>query len=250
LEFGRRVDSEAKRLTGLIEPIEKHLEDQESIVEREKERLRQIEEHNKRERLQQRLDRLAKVGAMRDPVLVGSMSDAGFAELMAEAEREFEAKLKREADEAAERERQAELLRVERERIEAERKRQDEERRQLQEEQAKIDAERRKVEAEKQRVEQEERLRLAKIEAEKAAIERAKVEAELKEKAEQKRLADERERLAAEEALKPDVQKLVDFANAIDALPMPTLKTKKAGTFAASIKLEIAEFCNKIRSFK
>lgn len=249
LDYGRRVDAEAKRITGLLEPIESYLEEQESIVEREKERLRQIEEQKKREKLKDRLDKLAKVGAMRDPSIVAAIPDEAFNSMLENAEREFEAKLKREAEEAAERDRQNELLRIERDRIEAERKQQEEERRKLAAEQEAINAERRRIDAEKQKAEQEERMRLAKIEAEKVAIERARVEAELKEKAEQKRLADERERLAAEEALKPDLQKLIDFANAIDALPIPVLKTKKALAFVSSMKIELTTLTNKIRSF-
>lgn len=40
LEYGRRVDAEAKRITALLEPIEKHLESEEARIDQERERIK------------------------------------------------------------------------------------------------------------------------------------------------------------------------------------------------------------------
>ena len=60
LRFGQAVDGEAKRITKLLSPIETHLENEESIVEKEKERLQVEAEEMARRKLQDRIERLRK----------------------------------------------------------------------------------------------------------------------------------------------------------------------------------------------
>ena len=121
-------------------------------------------------------------------------------------------------------------------------------------EQEKIDADRRKIEEEKTRIEQEERDRKIKEEAEakakadaekqiqgakeaqikaeiaaKEAKKRAEREAKEKiereaRKAEERRIAEEAEKKRKAEML-PDQEKLIAYAEAIDAIPVPTVKT-------------------------
>jgi hypothetical protein len=56
LEYGRQVDSAAKALTDLLEPIESHLQAEEDAVENEKARIKAEAEEAKRLKLQKRLD--------------------------------------------------------------------------------------------------------------------------------------------------------------------------------------------------
>ena len=154
LEYGRKVDAEAKRLTALLNPIESHLLAEEKAVDDEKERIKNE----------------AKLKA------------------------EDEERARKEAEEAkrkAEQEAEDARLRAEREKLEAERRAMEAERSRIAAEQKatqdKIDAERRAIEldkarqeaAEKARVETEQRLareaaaNKTRLEAEEAARKRA-----------------------------------------------------------------------------
>ena len=166
LEYGRKVDAEAKRLTGLLEPIESHLEAEEKRIQEEKDRIK---------------------NAVR---------------LKAEAE----ARAKEEAESArlkAEQAAEAEHLRVEREKLDAERRAMEEQRRVIEVEQqrlAKIEADHQRViELEKAKAEAAERAkreteaRLAR-EAEEA---KAKAEAAEAAKRRAEELRPDREKLLA-----------------------------------------------------
>jgi len=154
----------------------------------------------------------------------------------------LENRLKFEA-EAAERSALAEKLRLQREAQEAEAKRLEairlEQEAKEREEREKIDAERRKIEKERADFEAEKKAEQDRIERE--ALERrlaeeakAKAEAELKARLEREEAAriakieadkKEAERL---EALKPDKERLMDFANRIRAVEHPVLMSEEA----------------------
>lgn len=186
LEYGRRVDSEAKRLAGLLEPIEAHLEAEEKRIQDEKDRIKNA------------------------------------ARLKAEAE----ARAKEEAEAArlkAEQEAEAERLRVEREKIDAERRAMEEQRRKLDAEARKIEAEqqrlakieddgRRAIELEKVKAEAAERAKRETEErlAREAAQDKAKVEAV------------EAARRRTEE-LKPDRVKLFAVAEELRRMKIPSV---------------------------
>lgn len=201
LEYGRQVDSAAKQLTALLEPIELHLERQEQAVEAEKARIRQEAEVAKQARVAKRVQLLTELGASLDFAMINGATDEQFevelekakaahaervlAEQAAAAERarlEAEAAERRRAEEAAialERAR-LEALRLEQEAAAAaERERQEAVRR---EQEAKLAAERAAMEA-------------------KLAAERAELERQRKaQAAEQARIDAERRRVAEEEA--------------------------------------------------
>lgn len=110
LEFGRKVDAEAKRLTALLEPIETHLATEEQRIDDEKEAIRNLarmkaeaEERAKREAEEARIraEQEAKAAAMR------AEQERLDAERKAlEAERaQIEAEKRRIAEEAAARQR-------------------------------------------------------------------------------------------------------------------------------------------------
>ena len=211
IEYGRRVDGEAKRITALLLPIEEHLESQENAVIAEKERIKNA----------------ARVEAERKA---------------AEAKAAEEARIK--AEQAAENER----LRIEREKLDAERRAMEAERAKIEQAQAaerarqkaeqdKIDVERRKVEAEAQRLAAIEAARQRAIEMEKAraeSAERARVETEQRiareaadreAAAKAKKEAEEAAKARAE-ALRPDREKLLAVAALVMAIEIPIVSNE------------------------
>lgn len=165
LAYGNKVDAEAKRLTALLTPIESHLEEQEAIVAREKERKRLEEEARKQAALQARMDALDACFTFANATQVAGMSDDEFAVLLGNAQ---QARAKKLADDAA----AAAARKAEEERIAAER-----------------------AELAKQKAEQEaEAARVRKEQEEKAAAERAELDKARKaQEAELKRQRDEQE---------------------------------------------------------
>lgn len=206
LEYGRRVDGEAARITAALDPIETHLETQEKRITDERERI-------KRE--------------------------------AAEAEQrklEAEAKAKREAEEAAAkaiRDAEEARLKVEREKIEAER-------RELEAQRASAEAERRKVEAaqqaERDRLAAEQRaITEAKEKADRAEFERLakiKAEQEARERVEREKAAEEARKIEqaavieAErlriEAMRPDVEKIKAMGAVLRSIQWPTVTSSRA----------------------
>lgn len=160
LEFGRKVDKEAKRLTALIEPTERVLEVEEKRITDERERIKAEEVAAKKRVLDDRMAALVAVGANLAPSAVVEMSDMQYSVTLSNARKVFEV---REAE------------RVETERLAAERR-----------ESERVEAER-KAREESQRVAAERRTHDEK---------RAADELELA--AERKRLADERALIDAE----------------------------------------------------
>ena len=150
------MDSEAKRITEMLAPIEKHLEDEESRIEAERARIAAEEEARRRaaekakvEHALARVQALAQFGGyqgLMTPLQIGDLSEMEFDEMLDEYRARWE---------SAEAERKAEEQRLE----------------QIRSEQA---AEAARI-AEERRIIEEERRRLA---AEKAAREREEARAE------------------------------------------------------------------------
>lgn len=206
LEYGRKVDAEAKRITAALFEIEeplklerKKIDDEKERVKREKEEAerRRIEEENKKKLAAEEAARKAEQERIRiEQEAERKKIEAERAELEKQRlAQEAEAKAQRDAIEANQRQ--------EREKLQAERKKLDEERQRL----------------ERERIERE-----AKERAEREAKEK------LEREAERKRLDEERaeqERLRIE-AMKPDVQKLQDFARVLDCIPLPEVQSAHA----------------------
>lgn len=194
LSLGKLVDSEAKRLTAIIEGRENELRADRDAYDAEQAKIaaaKKAEEDRieaeaakaRAEALQARVDKVASLGGVPNLALLGALSDDAFAEQIAELEA---AKAEREAAEKLATEQKAEADRIEAERIAAERKAQ-----------AEADEARRAKEA----AEAAEQARLRKIEDERRAAEQAEIDkarAELE--AERVRLAKEREEAEAAEA--------------------------------------------------
>jgi hypothetical protein len=66
LIFERAVDAEANRIKGLLEPIETHLEAQETAIDQEKARIKAEAEKREQERIQARINRLFEMGCRFD----------------------------------------------------------------------------------------------------------------------------------------------------------------------------------------
>jgi len=219
LEYGRKVDSAAKLLTGKLTEIESHLIAEEAAVKEEIDRIAREEKDRRAAVLRDRMERLLAVECMVSPVAIEAMSDeqfetslAGATECYREKLAEREAEQRRREAEEAERKREAEeaeqARRVEEERLAAERK--------------KLEAEKAELEAEKRLA--EEALREVKrreaAEAERKALEeRQKHEAE-EERRRQKRL----------EAMRPDLERLGQVLVAIRAIDVPELLEKEPST--------------------
>lgn len=254
LDWGRKVDAEAKRITGLLAPIEEHLETEEKRVTDDKARLKAEAERRDAERLQSRLDALAAYGATIPLELLRVLTEEGYQVELEKAAAVWEAEQARLAEieavrvaaEEAERVRLAEEAvareaeRAENARVAAELARQQEEIRQAQ---AKIDSDRKAIEdakrAEEQAKELEARLEKARaataerLEREKAeAAARAVREAEerARKEAEDKAAAEEAARVEAarQEALRPDKEKLLTYSSALLAVAHPELATEAA----------------------
>lgn len=243
LEYGRKVDAEAKRLTALIEPIENHLIEQESAIDRERERIKNAEIEAARQKAEAEELARRQAGEAR----IAAERAAKEEELRIERERlaaeraEMEAERKRLADEQAARQR---LIDEENARIAAAQKAESDRLAEIariqREAQEKIDAENRRVKEEAEaKARAEETARIQKEAAERARVE---TEARLKREAaeaESQRVETERKaKLKAEraEAAKPDVQKIKCLAELFRGITFPTVKGPDAIEFIESIR--------------
>ena len=206
LEYGKKVDTEAKRITCLLEPIEDHLIKEEDAYNAAKEAIKNAA------RLRAEAEARAKAEA--EAAALKAQQEAEAARLRAEAEK----------------------LAAERRAMEAERRKAEEaaaaERARQKAQQDRIDAERRKVEEERQRLanieaarqRDLERQRIARQAAESARIE---TEARIKREAEEKAAREKAEAEKAEaakiraEALRPDREKLLVVASIVAGISMP-----------------------------
>jgi hypothetical protein len=228
LAYGKRVDEVAKTLTALVQPHETLLDGKIKAVEAEKERVKR--EKEEAERVAREAEAKAKADAEAKAERDRIAAERAKAEEEARIERErlaaeraelerqrreqlesiarqkaeLDAALKLANEERAQRERDAERLEAMRSAAEQDRlaevKRQEDE---IARQRAALEAEQNRVKLEQEAREQAERERIAAEEAKVAELER------------QAKLA---ERL---EALKPDCQKLRDFAATLRALPLP-----------------------------
>jgi hypothetical protein len=285
LEYGRRVDGEAKRITALLEPIEKHLIGQEKIVEDEKARLKAEAEAKEAARIQARIDRLESMGmglisghyklpygadGVAVPVAILKVcTDEQFAQFVGKIQEKKdaeEARLKAEedarkaeaerlakvaAEQEAERQRLAEIERKQRDaaiRIQAEQDRIEQtQRKMVEDEAARIAA----IDREKKRIE-DEKARAAELERVRLqAIEQARidVEAKIKRQVEEKAAAELKAKIAAEKkaARAPDREKLFSLADMIEAISEPCMKTDEGKSVLACFHDALSEALNHLR---
>ena len=230
LEYGRKVDIEAKKIFSLLEPIESHLQTQEDVVINERKRIQAEKEERERAVIQRRVDELQQYGCVMSFFDVASMEVPAFEKKLFEVKDAFEAEQKRLEEERLAREAEEKRMAAERAELEKLRAEQAEREAKIRADQEKIDAEKRAIE-EAKRKEQERKDREA---FEKQAIENARIAAEkaAKEKAErdarEKAEAEARAKAEAERqaALLPDKEKLLLFSDKIHALSENNLDVK------------------------
>lgn len=277
--YGKMVDSEAKRLTAMLEPIEEHLAAEEQAVLDEKARIQREKEEAAQRVLDERVAALQAVGVTPSVGLVRAWSDEQYAEQLAtatriyeeekaKAEAEAEERARKEAEEAearrkeqerlaaeraeverqraemeAQRQKEEEARRAEREAMEAELRKQEALRMEREaEEQAKLRAEREKLEAERRKLEQEQREREAAERARLEMEERLRREAEEKARREAEAEA-ERKRL---EELAPDKEKLEALAKAVTNTAIPSFSPAQAHLRAKVVDI-LVEAAREIR---
>ena len=126
LAWGRKVDGEAKRIKGLLEPIELHLVTEEKKVTDEQKRIKEEEDRLEKLKIQERVNSLFAVNVVLPFFDVACMADeeyelkldAGKAELeRVKREQEYQAEIKRLEEEDLAKKR-AEIERIEKEQAE------------------------------------------------------------------------------------------------------------------------------------
>jgi hypothetical protein len=213
LEYGRKVDAEARRIVSLLDPIEAHLTHEESVYEAAKEAIRNA------------------------------------ARLKAEAE----AAAAKEAEEArikAEQVAETERLRVERERLSAEAFRQKAEQDRIDAANRAIEIEQKRLaDIESARLRKIEDERILKEAVERARIE---TEQRIAREAAEKAAAEKVEAFAAEaariraDAIRPDREKLLAVAFAVNAIEIPAVSSD-ASDFAKRVRTVLQQAAESIR---
>lgn len=240
LRKGKAIDGIYNMLAFAVEPLEKHLLDQEHYIQR-------IEEERKAKLKASREAELIPLGVDVTLYQLGEMDEATFANLLETNRLAFAAR-----QEAA---RKAEAERIERERQEAEERAKRE---------AEAAAERERLRIENERLQREKAAAEAAARAEREAAEnarreaaeaQAKAEREARERAEAElRAKQETERKAREEAeaaaraaaaaaaAAPDREKLVALAKAIRELPIPELDSDMGKGITNLIRSQVEKF--------
>lgn len=280
IAFQKAVIAEEKRLIGLLQPIEDHLEAEENKVNDEKARIKREAEEKEAARIQARVNVLFDYGCKFNGVdysmnglsmsqsRVKEAPDEDFQSFCLKIQAMIDAENDRKAAEEQKRKEEAERLakvaaeqEMERQRLAAIAKAQAEqeakikaeqeaERKKIAAEQEAIERQKREIQAQKDREEAEKKRKAeleaaAKAAAEKARIEEAeRIKREATEKAEKDRLAKiEAER---QEALRPDKEKLLAFADAIETVKCPEV-SKASQAIIAEAKKNLTKVANIIR---
>lgn len=248
LEWGRKVDAEAKRLTAMLLEIETPLVSRKEAVDAENERIKR----EKAAEIQRKIDEAAAIRRAAEEAKLKAEREAEEARLKAEAERIAEERRKLEAERVA----QEEAARIERERLDSERRAAEAERQRLAQleaeriaaaraeqeardkvEREKLAAERAAIEAEKKRLADEESARQAVIRAEQEAKERTERERREREEWDRKQ-AELAERRAA---MRPDLEKVHVWASAVNHVPFPELKSAEITSAMKAAAKDIAD---------
>lgn len=237
-DYKKLVDKHSNELIAIISEPEDRLAAAKKVADDEKARLKAEREAAEKAKIEAELraKREEEERVLRE---AREAEERRLAEERAafEAEKARLTEEQRKADEAA---------RLERERIAAEQRAEQE---RLAAERAQFEAEQRAFREAKEKAEREEFERQAKIQAEKEAAEklaREQADAEARRVAELERQEAERLRL---EALKPDVERIREFARTIAALRTPEVQSEEAAQASAVAAVKLAEVVAELESF-
>lgn len=209
-KFIKNNNANAKKLTGLMEPIEIHLKNEEDKVTKEKERIKAREERIEKEKTEKRCEDLVGVNIVLPFFDVAMMTDDEFDKLLAESTTKHEAMLQQLEDEKKARKAEEKRLADERAKLERQKKEQDAIAKSQKEKEKALEAERKKLEDDKK--------------VEKDEIERVAREAKELKKKEEAEAAE----IIRQKALRPDRDKLIQYAVAIIKLAAPDVKDEQA----------------------
>lgn len=234
LEYGRKVDAEAKGIFALLEPIESHLIKQGDIVRDEEKRVEAEKEAAEKKKVQDRVNAFLMVDVVMDFFDAVSLDDDEFAKVLddatiaynAEQERlatEEKAKIEQEIAEREERERQAATNKAESERLEKVRLEQEEIAAGIRLQQEQLKAEQKKLDDAKQ-AEQDakDRIALEKRLAEEAEARAQKEAQDAADRAAQEKIEAEAE-AERQEVLKPDKERLIAHLNSLLEIEPPVM---------------------------
>lgn len=251
LEYGRKVDREAKRIASQLAPIEDHLEAQEKAVDAEREKIKAQKQAEAAALLQKRIEALQAVGHPVNLAEVTLMTEAQFGFVLESAKEAWQAKEKlrieaeaalakqeaerKAAEEKAAQERAA-AEQAERERMEKVRAEQEAMARKLAEQKAELDRQAAEIKARQEA--QERAAREEEIRQKAAADAKAKAEREAQEAAEraERERAEANARARAIEAARPDADKLRALALTIRDTALPKLTTEAGKVAMAEIE--------------
>lgn len=250
VKFQKTVIKREKQLVAIISEEENRLSGLEDTYDQWQEEIKRKKDKEENERIQKRVDALAKFGYAIDFYEAKIMEEENFQALLGEAEASYIKEQERIANEKAEADRlkkeEEERMRIEREELARQRAEYEEKEKQFQakqEAEAKLQRERdERIRKTQEAKEAELRVEREKLEAEKRAIELEKAKAEaaerarieeqnrIKREAEEKELRDRKAKEAAdrEEALRPDKEKLIDYAKRLMQVTPPELATPEA----------------------
>lgn len=258
----KKWNAEAKRLTGLMAPIEDHLDREESAYKAEQDRSKAEKQKAADEQLQKRISALQAVGAPFQVSELVQMSDTAFDFLLAtatetwnakEAARiDMEAKAKAfEEAQAREAAAKAEQARIEKERADqAEAARVEKVRQEQATEAARLAA----VKSEQDKQAAALRALQDKLDADRRTIEQAQRDEQVRKDAEAKAKADAEKKAAEDtarkerEAARPDAEKLEGFAYFLEGKSPPDMETEAGLAASKKIKAALVRFTIFIRA--
>lgn len=233
----------SKELIAELTPTEEKIDKGIKAIEQRKAAIKAEKERIEREKVEAEIkaeqERLANIE--RERITAVEAAQKAEAERLNKLQAEIEERNRIEQERLnqikAEQEKQQAAILAEQARIQKE---QSEREAKIKAEQEAIDRQKREIEEARQR-EANEKIRQAELEhARKEAAENAHIQAEAKAKREADEIAATIERDKKEairlEALKPDMEKLKDFAKVLVNLPVPIVKSKEANTIAKSVR--------------